>query len=77
MPEAYNGKRGKLSRRKECGGEAGWEVRESLPKKMSLEQRAEENKGARRVALTGEQTNCEALRLDTMKGAARPFSRAE
>ena len=38
------------------GGEAGWEVRESLPKKMSLEQRTEENKGARHVVLMRGQT---------------------
>lgn len=55
MPEAYKGKRGE-SRRKECGWETGWGVRESLPKKMSLEQRTEENKGARCAVLTREET---------------------
>lgn len=38
------------------GGRQDGGLRESLPKKMSLEQRTEENKGARRVVLTREET---------------------
>ena len=38
------------------GGRQDGGIRESLPKKMSLEQRTEESKGARRAVLTREET---------------------
>lgn len=38
------------------GGRQDGGLRESLPKKMSLEQRTEGNKGAKRVVLTREET---------------------